>query len=250
MVVRATSFKFYYSSPSRTTCVYRIWSGRSISYGETNLDGVLDLVSRSKRPIQELAWASIDNVLTAIQICEAHDCGVLVPWNSWRHEFYKPIGMLHDADRGGFIFAPEVGVHEDIHELNFSSLYPNIIYARNVSPDVILCDCHCDRDDIPGLGYSICDERGYLVDILQPIIDARDEIKAAIRCEQRREGPDEDQLSELEGWAGALKWILAACFGYQGFSNTKFGRIECHEAIDAYAREILLTAKQRLEAGE
>ncbi|TKX84451.1 DNA polymerase I, partial [Halorubrum sp. SS5] len=54
---------------------------------------------------------------------------------------------------------------------------------------------------------------------------------------------------ELEGRSGALKWILVACFGYQGFSNAKFGRIECHEAINAFAREILLTAKQRLEAG-
>jgi len=218
-------------------------------YGETNLDGVLDLVSRSKKPVQELAWASIGNVLTAIQICEAHDCGVLVPWNSWRHEFYKPMGTLHDADRGGFIFAPEVGLHEDVHELDFSSLYPNIICTRNVSPDVIRCDCHGDRDDVPGLGYSICDERGYLVDVLQPIIDARDEIKAAIRREQQCEDPDEDRLAELEGQSGALKWILVACFGYQGFSNAKFGRIECHEAINAFAREILLTAKQRLEAG-
>ncbi len=218
-------------------------------YGETNLDGVLDLVSRSKKPVQELAWASIGNVLTAIQICEAHDRGVLVPWNSWRHEFYKPMGTLHDADRGGFIFAPEVGVHEDVHELDFSSLYPNIICTRNVSPDVIRCDCHSDREDVPGLGYSICDERGYLVDVLQPIIDARDEIKAAIRHEKCQDNSDKDRLAELEGRSGALKWILVACFGYQGFSNAKFGRIECHEAINAYAREILLTAKQRLEAG-
>ena len=218
-------------------------------YGETNLDGVLDLVSRSKKPIQELAWASIGNVLTAIQICEAHDRGVLVPWNSWRHEFYKPMGTLHDADRGGFIFAPEVGLHEDVHELDFSSLYPNIICTRNVSPDVIQCECHRDRDDVPGIGYSICDEEGYLVDVLQPIIDARDEIKAAIRCEQQQDEPDQERLTELEGRSRALKWILVACFGYQGFSNAKFGRIECHEAINAFAREILLTAKQRLEAG-
>ena len=218
-------------------------------YGETNLDGVLDLVSRSKKPVQELAWASIGNVLTAIQICEAHDRGVLVPWNSWRHEFYKPMGTLHDADRGGFIFAPEVGLHENVHELDFSSLYPNIICTRNVSPDVIRCDCHSDREDVPGLGYSICDDRGYLVDVLQPIIDARDEIKAAIRREKERDDPHEDRLAELKGRSGALKWILVACFGYQGFSNAKFGRIECHEAINAYAREILLTAKQRLEAG-
>ncbi|PHQ47678.1 DNA polymerase I, partial [Halorubrum sp. C3] len=198
---------------------------------------------------QELAWASIGNVLTAIQICEAHDRGVLVPWNSWRHEFYKPMGTLHDADRGGFIFAPEVGLHENVHELDFSSLYPNIICTRNVSPDVIRCDCHSDRDDVPGLGYSICDDRGYLVDVLQPIIDARDEIKAAIRREKERDDPDKDRLAELEGRSGALKWILVACFGYQGFSNAKFGRIECHEAINAFAREILLTAKQQLEDG-
>jgi DNA polymerase I len=76
-----------------------------------------------------------------------------------------------------------------------------------------------------------------------------DEIKAAIRREKDQDSPDEDRLAELEGRSEALKWILVACFGYQGFSNAKFGRIECHEAINAYAREILLTAKQRLEAG-
>ena len=128
-------------------------------------------------------------------------------------------------------------------------MYPNIICTRNVSPDVIRCDCRSDREDVPGLGYSICDERGYLVDVLHPIIDARDEIKAAIRREQQCENTDEDRLAELEGRSGALKWILVACFGYQGFSNAKFGRIECHEASNAFAREILLTAKQRLEAG-
>ncbi|SFL63796.1 DNA polymerase I [Halogranum rubrum] len=218
-------------------------------FGETNIDGVLDLVSRSRKPIQEAAWASIGNILTAIQICEAHKRGVLVPWNSWRHEEYKSMGTLHDADRGGFIFAPEVGLHEDVHELDFSSLYPNIICTRNVSPDVIRCECHRGRDDVPDLGYSICDERGYLVDVLQPIIDARDEIKAAIRREQERDDPDEERLEELEGRSGALKWILVACFGYQGFNNAKYGRIECHEAINAFAREILLTAKQCFEAG-
>jgi DNA polymerase I len=43
------------------------------------------------------------------------------------------MGTLHDADRGGFIFAPEVGLHDDVHELDFSSLYPNIICTQNVA---------------------------------------------------------------------------------------------------------------------
>ena len=218
-------------------------------YEETNLEGVLDLVSRSQKPLQELAWASIGNVLTAMQIGEAFDRGVLVPWNSWRHEFFKPMGTLHDADRGGFIFAPEVGLHENVHELDFSSLYPNIICTHNVSPDVIRCDCHSDRKDVPELGYSLCDETGYLIDVLQPIIDARDEIKAEIQQQSQCDEPDQQRLDELEGRSNALKWILVACFGYQGFSNAKFGRIECHEAINAFAREILLEAKDRLEKG-
>jgi len=64
---------------------------------------------------------------------------------------------------------------------------------------VIRCDCHSGRNDVPSLGYSICDDQGYLVDVLQPIIDARDEIKAAIQREKSRDDPDEDRIVELEG---------------------------------------------------
>ncbi len=34
-----------------------------------------------------------------------------------------------------------------------------------------------------------------------------------------------------------------------GVQQREFGRIKCHEAINAYAQEILLTAKQQLEQG-
>ena len=109
---------------------------------------------------------------------------------------------------------------------------------------MIRCACHEGREDVPGLGYAICDERGYLPDVLQPLIDDRDAIKAELR-----ETEDLDRREELEGRSSAIKWILVSCFGYQGFSNAKFGRIECHEAINAFAREILLDAKEVLEAG-
>lgn len=230
-------------SPARYNVPGRAIVDRSNSffYHETNLAGCFDLVERSWKPIQELAWASIGNVLTAIQIREALSRGVLVPWKSWRHEFPKTMRQLHEGDRGGFTFAPDVGLHEDVHELDFSSLYPNIICTRNISPETIRCDCH-DREDVPGLGYSICDESGYLPDVLQPIIDDRDTLKRELKRTD-----DAETCDVLDGQAEALKWILVSCFGYQGFSNAKFGRIECHEAINAFAREILLDAKERLE---
>ena len=128
---------------------------------------------------------------------------------------------LHAADRGGFIFAPDPGFHETVYELDFSSLYPNIICTHNISPDVIRCDCHADRSDVPELGYAVCDRRGYLVDVLEPLIADRDAIKAEIAALRAADDADSDQLAELEGRSSALKWILVACFGYQGFNNAK-----------------------------
>ena len=39
----------------------------------------------------------------------------------------------------------------------------------------------------------------------------------------------------------ALKWLLVTCFGYTGYRNARFGRIEAHEAICAWSRDLLLT---------
>src|SRR5690606_15270974 len=45
----------------------------------------------------------------------------------------------------------------------------------------------------------------------------------------------------------AHKWLLVTCFGYLGYKNARFGRIEAHEAVTAYGREALLRAKEAAE---
>ncbi len=207
----------------------------SFLYGKTGLDGLLYLVQRSGKPLQEVGWASIGTVLTAVQTREALDRRVLVPWNKWEPESFKTVDELHAADRGGVTFSPEPGVYDDVVEVDFSSLYPRIICERNVSPETVGCDCHADRADVPGLDYAICDEPGFLPAVLRPLV--RD-----------REGFKNGDTAEDDARAEAIKWVLVSCFGYQGYRNAKFGRIECHEAINAYAREILLDAKDAFEA--
>jgi DNA polymerase elongation subunit (family B) len=44
-----------------------------------------------------------------------------------------------------------------------------------------------------------------------------------------------------------LKWVLVTCFGYTGYRNARFGRIECHESINAYGRNILLRTSEMAE---
>jgi DNA polymerase I len=237
-------------------------AGHSFFWNQTSLEGIVDLVDFSHKPLQEVGWASIGNVLTAIEIREARERDVLAPWNKWEPESFKTVETLHEADRGGFIFDPDVGVHEGVREVDFSSLYPNVIRHMNVSPETVDCAC-CDGADVPGLDYSICEERGFLPDVLAPLLDHRASLKKTTReaeaADDEVAGDDEAEVGgddagngetarEARSRVNALKWILVACFGYQGYRNSKFGRIECHETINAYARDVLLTAKERFEA--
>ena len=41
--------------------------------------------------------------------------------------------------------------------------------------------------------------------------------------------------------------MLVTCFGYLGYRNARFGRIEAHEAVTAFGREKLLQAKELCE---
>ncbi|ELZ12173.1 DNA polymerase I [Halovivax asiaticus JCM 14624] len=223
----------------------------SFLWHQSGLPGLLYMVEASGRPLQEAAWGSIGTLLTSRQIRLARARDVPAPWNKWEPEAFKDVRTLHAADRGGFTFSPEVGLHENVHEIDFASLYPRIICERNVSPDTVNCAC-CgpdgDRqplDAVPGFDSHVCQDPGFLPDVLSDLLIDRADIKRQLAeddleaCERRR----------LRGRSGAIKWVLVSCFGYQGYRNAKFGRIECHEAINAYAREIALSAKQRLETG-
>jgi DNA polymerase I len=230
-------------SPARYRVPGRATVDRSNSFllDESGIPGLLDLVERSWRPLQETAWGSIGTILTAIQIRHALARDVLIPWNKWEPEAFKRVETLHASDRGGFTFAPDVGLYESVVEVDFGSLYPNIMVEHNISPETVRCDCH-DGDDVPGLGYSLCDRNGFVPEVLEPIVADRADIKRELRHTDGSE-----RTEELEARSAALKWILVSCFGYQGYRNAKFGRIECHESINAFAREILLDAKERLE---
>lgn len=57
-----------------------------------------------------------------------------------------------------------------------------------------------------------------------------------------------DTYAVLDRRQTALKWIMVSAFGYLGFKNARFGRIEAHEAVTAFGREKLLQAKETAEA--
>ena len=56
--------------------------------------------------------------------------------------------------------------------------------------------------------------------------------------------PRDCRVEILKARAAALKWLLVVCFGYLGYKNARFGKIESHEAVTAMSRELMLQAKE------
>src|SRR5438876_238116 len=52
----------------------------------------------------------------------------------------------------------------------------------------------------------------------------------------------------LNGFVTQGNLFVSNSFGYQGYKNARFGRIECHEAINAYARNILVRTMEIAES--
>jgi DNA polymerase-2 len=79
---------------------------------------------------------------------------------------------------------------------------------------------------------------------LAPLLEKRRRYKALVRSLP----PGDPRRQAFQRRYSAHKWLLVTCFGYLGYKNARFGRIEAHEAVTAYGREVLLRAKEIVEA--
>ncbi len=213
----------------------------------SDLDGLVEVARVSKLPVQRAARRSIGTGISSIQLDLAYRDGYLIPWKKTRPEDWKSASILIRADRGGLVYQPLVGVYEDVVELDFVSMYPNIMVNCNISPETLNCTCCPPRADVPEIGYTLCRKRtGLIPRVLKPIIKKRLSYKKWMK---KLHDPENTGLhASFKGRQGALKWLLVCCFGYLGYRNARFGRIEAHEATCAFSREILLQAREICES--
>jgi DNA polymerase-2 len=208
----------------------------SFAYSEAGFEGLFELSRICRMPLHTSSRASIGKALSSLQFYHASKIGLLVPWKPTLVERFKDRNELLVADRGGFIFEPKVGVHENVGELDFSALYPNIMYRKNISAETVRCSCCPDSDNrVPELGWNVCKLREGIVPLsIKIIVEKRLHYK---ELKSKSSGAD---YSRYNARQAALKWLGVTTFGYLGFNNAKFGRIDAHIAVCAWDRKILL----------
>ena len=237
-----------YQNMSRT--LFGRWhldSDNSFMLRETGLEGLLEIARVAKIPVQRAARTTIGTSLSSMQLDVAVKNGYLVPVRKAQAEDFRGALELVVADKGGLVYEPELGWHENVAELDFVSMYPTLMVQKNISPETVNCACCASLPEAraPEIGHHLCRRRpGLVPQVLAPILDKR------FLYKQRAKDPSvpAERRAAYKARATAHKWTLVCCFGYLGFRNARFGKIEAHECVTAWGRETLLRAKETAEA--
>ena len=200
----------------------------SFIFSEGGLEGLATISKITSLPLFHSARITPGTAVSSYEVRKSLEKGIMIPLYKEDHEMIKDLDTFISSDRGGLYLQPVPGVYEGVFEIDFSSMYPSIIVKYNLSPETINVNCK-DKWRIEDLGYDICmDKRGTLSEFLSDLLELRLYYKARKNSDERYRRRD-----------AVLKWLLLTSFGYTGYKNAKFGRIEVHESITCLGRRIL-----------
>jgi DNA polymerase-2 len=214
----------------------------SLHFSEGNIPGVIEVARISRVPMQRLCRITIGGALQSIQYYNAYKLDHLVPPFKKSPEGFRNGMDLITNDRGGHIFEPLIGVFDQVAELDFSSMYPSLMANFNISSETV--NCKCCKDDgtgvkVPGTNFHICSKREGIISksIALPL-------QKRLECKEYNKTHDDLRYRFTDI---ALKWVLVVSFGYLGFKNARFGKIEAHQTVCAFARELLMRSAEIAE---
>ena len=214
-----------------------------LHFDDGNLFGLIEVARVTYSPLQRLTRVTIGGALQSLQFYHAYVLGILIPEIKKNSEDFRESINLLSSDRGGHILNPKVGLFRRVAEIDFTSMYPALMVHYNVSPEIVNCKCCASlKNKVPDLDYHLCSKRKGIVPLsLRVPLTKRICYKNLSRIKNERESKKYEKMEE------ALKWILVVCFGYLGFRNARFGRIEAHQTVCAYSRELLIEAMKICE---
>jgi DNA polymerase-2 len=203
-------------------------------WNDYELEGVFEMARVTGLPLQDAARLSPGTGISSMQFITALREGILIPYHKHQAETPKTALELIRADMGGIVYQPIIGLHKDVAGIDFVSMYPGIMVYFNISPEVPRAGSELMR----GAG-----ELGLIPITLKPLLLKRLALKSALA----KMSEHDSRRKSYQARSTAEKWLLVTCFGYLGYKNARFGRIESHEAVTAYGREALLRAKEAAE---
>jgi DNA polymerase elongation subunit (family B) len=202
---------------------------------DCDIDGILELCNLTGARFQHLASRSFGAASQHSLIRLLYQEGYLIPYKEKPVDIPITLNALLKADRAGHRFDPKQGLHKNVAEIDFSSMFPWIIYHKNISAECFFSKSK-PLEKVPNLPLTISHAtKGIVPRAIKPLIDARMKYK-------------QEKNPLFNSRNKALKMVLVTAYGYLRFREFKLGLASCHMAICAYARDIILRAAHLAES--
>jgi DNA polymerase elongation subunit (family B) len=185
--------------------------------------GVAGLVERARFTFAPMGvaadWAA-GKTIDSRQCYEAARQDIMVPRMKGGFGFSSSAWDLVRRDRGGMVFSPKMGLHENVACIDFESMFPNIIARKNVSYETVGPDgVSTEKPGFMGLFTQRFLERRLRFKHLRASypIDSRE----WMWCQQRQ---------------SSLKLMLVVVYGYSGCYANRFANVRVFQEINRQAR--------------
>ncbi|HEX7482226.1 MAG TPA: DNA polymerase domain-containing protein, partial [Candidatus Bathyarchaeia archaeon] len=129
---------FYKAPTIRLYGRVHIDAGNTFILNESSFQGLFEIARICRAPLHTSSRSSIGSSMSSLQFYQAFKQEILIPRNKSIPEAFKSAYELLVADRGGFVYEPKVGIHDNTGEVDFSSMYPSLMVNKNISAETML----------------------------------------------------------------------------------------------------------------
>ena len=151
-----------------------------------------------------------------------------------------------EDNEGGYVREPEKGLHENLVQFDFRSLYPSIIISKNISPDVMYLGDVENEDEYniaPEHGIKFKkDPQGFIPSVINKILQERFRIKREMKASD-----DDAERKALDVQQQAIKRLANTMYGIYGFPRFRWYSFECAKAITSWGRQYIKSSIEKAE---
>ena len=170
------------------------------------------------------------------------------------------------SNSGGYVKEPEIGLHENLVQFDFKSLYPTLIISKNISPDVLVKDnvSYNARFEDFETGYDEIDiereeelaneidndeeyyispehffkfkkePQGFIPSALEDILNERFAVKNRMKATE-----DPVLRKSLDVQQQALKRLANTMYGVYGFLRFRWYSFECAQERNVHRKRCI-----------
>ncbi|MDP9289023.1 MAG: hypothetical protein M3P08_12610, partial [Thermoproteota archaeon] len=159
--------------------------------------------------------------------------GFVIPRSNNNNERNRTLDEIIAKDKGGMIFSPKIGLHENVVVLDYENEYANLILKHNLSYETVT-----STEDGRIIGKSK-DKPGLLPTVLESVLKRRIFFKNL----QKTFVINTNEWLWCEQRIVALKDILVSLYGTTGSFWNRFTNVVAFEEINRLSREVLIKTK-------